>query len=289
MASLQEQLHQTLQSIKSDAAQYGALISKGASFAGVDQGIDFTGGPASVYALGAGTVERIASRGSGWPGQGALLTYRINDGPLAGRHVYVAEDFTPDPSLKVGSPLQKGQSLGIATGSGLAPGIEVGYADPSGRAFGSSTGGPQVLGRQFDSDVRALSSGVKPTLDPHAGFTIQSANQGAGQSTLGKIAGGDLGPSGIDVLGGIGDTLAAPKKLFEFITSWRFAEVVGGFLLLIVGLVLLGRQFGLSLPSGPLPATSVERRTQMVSHTLEADRPAPRRPSAALDYGEVPF
>lgn len=52
------------------------------------------------------------------------------------------------------------------------------------------------------------------------------------------------------------DTLTKPFKSVEqaltFLTSWRFAEVVGGFALLVVGLVLLGKQFGVNAPT-PVP------------------------------------
>lgn len=51
------------------------------------------------------------------------------------------------------------------------------------------------------------------------------------------------------------DTVLGPinsvEKLISFLTSWRFAEVVGGVLLLVVGLVLLGKQF-----TGPVAGTA---------------------------------
>jgi hypothetical protein len=46
-----------------------------------------------------------------------------------------------------------------------------------------------------------------------------------------------------------GTALNSVSGLISFLTSWRFAEVIGGVILLIIGLVLLGRQFGVSPPS----------------------------------------
>lgn len=56
------------------------------------------------------------------------------------------------------------------------------------------------------------------------------------------------------------DTVLGPidsvEKLISFLTSWRFAEIIGGVILLIIGLVLLGKQF-----TGPVAgaATSVAK------------------------------
>ena len=107
---------------------------------------------------------------------------------------------------------------------------------------------------------------------------------------------------------------AAFGKAFDFATSWRLAEVVGGFILLVVGLVLLGRHFGMR-PPAPAPVNSAadtaastfafepghaayassqrssrqgtgRRRTRSV--VLEADRPAPSRGSSGPG-DEIPF
>lgn len=60
------------------------------------------------------------------------------------------------------------------------------------------------------------------------------------------------------VASGIGSALTAGERAFAFVTSWRFAEVLGGFFLLLLGLVLLGRQFGLRTPApGPLAAAAM--------------------------------
>lgn len=153
-------------------------------------------------------------------------------------------------------------------------------------------------------------AGIRPPIVDASGNVTPggvSAVAAAGGSEGVSAVGGDLGTFKGAVTGGViaeGSALATGAgqlakpftNWFDFVTSWRFAEIVGGFLLLIVGLILVGRSFGLSTPRTPLDRyadrmpTSREgtpRRTK--SYTLEADRPAPKRPAASYDYGEVPF
>ncbi len=139
---------------------------------------------------------------------------------------------------------------------------------------------------------------VGETAAEKAAGSLQSPLTGAGNAI------GDVGGKIVDAtgLGGVKD----------FLTSWRFAEVVGGFLLLIVGLILLGRHFGIRPPvPGPIGAAATgvdstfqfapgERdyaasqptsrparaRTERVS--LPADRPAARRP-AVRTADSVPY
>jgi hypothetical protein len=49
----------------------------------------------------------------------------------------------------------------------------------------------------------------------------------------------------------VSNPLKTAEAFFAFVTSWRFAEVIGGALLLLVGVALLGKQFGLSVPLPP--------------------------------------
>src|SRR5579859_5063258 len=108
-------------------ADWFARLVPGATFAGPDQGLDFTG-RAPVYALGPGIITRLQSSGSGWPGQCGILVYLLTGGPSAGRYIYTAEDFSPAAGLAVGQKIKQGQQIGLATGAGLAPGIETGFA-----------------------------------------------------------------------------------------------------------------------------------------------------------------
>lgn len=82
------------------------------------------------------------------------------------------------------------------------------------------------------------------------------------QAQTGSI-GTPLGSTSIYQSSGAQAAVGAGKKavssaegLISFVTSWRFAEVVGGFVLLVVGLLLLGRQFGVD---GPGAATVAAR------------------------------
>ncbi len=124
------------------------------------------------------------------------------------------------------------------------------------------------------------------------------------------ITGSGGGPSVKGALSGVTDWLESP---FKFLTSWRFAEVVGGALLMLVGLVLVARQFGVGVPNLPGPAgaatnaaestfqfqpgeraysaaqtTSRQRRPRMESYTLDADRPAARSSSPAMSEA-IPY
>lgn len=137
---------------------YGALAGAGLTYAGPDQGVDFTGkgvvrAPADIQ------ITRVGSH-TGWSGEGNLLVGKILSGPGKGKYTYVAEDFTPAGHLKPGSVVRQGEPLGQATGSGKAPGIEAGFAqNPQGQAYGTThdgkPGGPEpTYGRQFEQYLR---------------------------------------------------------------------------------------------------------------------------------------
>lgn len=169
-----------------------ALISNSARYAGPDQGIDFTG-PGHVFALTECVITVVQASGSGWPGQGAKLVYRMLNIPRGAprppsSYVYVTEDFTPRPGLRVGDHLTRTSWLGDATGSGRAPGIEVGFAQgPTGQAFGTihdgKPGGPApVWGQRMAQFVTALSGSLgAPPPAPSSGQ--RGAPTGAGGPT----------------------------------------------------------------------------------------------------------
>lgn len=139
---------------------YSALTS--ATFAGPDQGIDFTG-PGPIYALADGVITRVQTSGSGWPGEGAIIVYRMTSGARSGQFVYMAEDLRPTGGMAAGQAFKQGDKLADATGSGRAPGIEVGFAqNAQGQAFGTvhdgKAGGPSpVHGNEMGNFVQQLS------------------------------------------------------------------------------------------------------------------------------------
>lgn len=76
-----------------------------------------------------------------------------------------------------------------------------------------------------------------------------ATSQGTGESPLSNapIVSGPAGAASA-----VGSALSYPAKIWAFVTSWRFVEIVGGFFLLLVGLYLLGRQFGIQAPTPPV-------------------------------------
>jgi hypothetical protein len=96
-----------------------------------DMGKDF-GGAGDVRAIGRARITRVETN-SGWPG-GGLIVYELLDGPMAGRHVYVAEYIRP--TVRRGQVVQKGAVIGYATGGG----IETGWATASGQALSAARG-----------------------------------------------------------------------------------------------------------------------------------------------------
>jgi hypothetical protein len=131
---------------------YEALVNGALKFAGIDQGIDFTG-TGTVHAIADGVIERLQRSGSGWPGSG----------PGAGKRVYVAEDYAIDAGLRPGSSVRAGQLLGRVN-SGY-PGIEVGWAQPSGSPvapLNPNPHSPKPAGVDFNSFIHKLSGSAPP-------------------------------------------------------------------------------------------------------------------------------
>jgi hypothetical protein len=159
---------------------YEALVNGALRFAGIDQGIDFTG-TGTVHAIADGVIERLQRSGSGWPGRGALLVYRITSGPASGKRIYVAEDYAIDANLRAGSSVRAGQLLGRVN-SGY-PGIEVGWAQPSGSPvapLNPNPHGPKPAGVDFNSFIRKLSGSAPP-----AGTSAPSLDSPASSTSLG--------------------------------------------------------------------------------------------------------
>ena len=125
----------------------------------IDMGVDF-GGSGPVYALGDAVVTGATTGSAGWPG-GGWITYRLTDGPDAGRMVYLAEDVTP--TVQTGQRVTSGTV--IATMFNGGGGIETGWAMPDGssaesqlpEAGGISGGGPfpTMIGLNFEEMLQA--------------------------------------------------------------------------------------------------------------------------------------
>lgn len=52
-----------------------------------------------------------------------------------------------------------------------------------------------------------------------------------------------------DPVGAVTGAAGSVEDAFKFLTSWRFAEIVGGFALVLVSFYLIGRQFGIAPPA----------------------------------------
>jgi hypothetical protein len=126
----------------------------------IDMGVDFAGsGP--VFALGDAVITNAEGNSGGWPG-GGWITYRLTDGPDAGKVVFVAEDVTP--AVQVGQHVSS--STVVANMFSGGDGIETGWAMPNSasaesqlpEAGGISGGGPfpTMIGLNFEELLQTL-------------------------------------------------------------------------------------------------------------------------------------
>lgn len=215
---------------------YAGVVGNGAQYAGVDQGVDFTGA-FDVYAIADAVVTRVVRGGSGWPGEGAVVNYRITSGPRAGSYVYVAEDFAPAASLRVGQAVKKGQTIGRATGSGKAPGIEIGWAQPSGIPT-APLPPPRPANQQttqgFDFFHFITGSAVEGGGGPTGADVNAAARHIPGVAQTESVIGA------VDTVGKFLGRVTDPAYIL------RGLQIVAGAVLVLVGVVLLTRQVALA-------------------------------------------
>lgn len=114
--------------------------------------------------------------------------------------------------------------------------------------------------------VSSIVSGFERPANPEAEIerAISIYNSGGGPRTTGSSVTSDISGAAGAVTGAVGGVvgdITHPFKTIEdaftFLTSWRFAEVLGGFILIVVGLFLLGKQFGLAPPPGVAAAAAM--------------------------------
>ncbi len=238
---------------------YGALVGPGLSFAGVDQGIDFTGS-GDVYAPYGAVVTRVQAGGSGWPGQGAVVNLQILEGPAAGHYLYYAEDLTP--LVKQGQKVTAGQVIAKATGSGQAPGIEIGWAQPSGIPLAPrppARPAPQYTqaGDSFNRFIQAVTDvqthrgggGITGAITGTIGDAASAANSAARH-----VPGVAQVEGAVGAVSSVGDFLG---KLVDPHYILRGLQVLAGGALVAMGVVLLARQVALAadLPDPALLVT----------------------------------
>lgn len=171
---------------RSSRGYYRYPLGAGATVGRIDQGQDF-GGSGPIRAIGRAQVTKIGA--PGWPG-GAGILYKLLEGPLRGRYVYVYEGVKP--SVRVGQQVAAGQVIGqIVPGS--STGIEMGWADAAGTPMSHSeyTEGKETKsGKSFAGFVSLLSNQMLK------GGGVRKGSQ-AEREKIRKLAGEEGGNSGI--------------------------------------------------------------------------------------------
>lgn len=209
----------------------------------IDQGVDFSGdGP--VLAIG-NAVVTDATTSSGWPGAHGWVSYRLLDGPAAGREVFVAEDFRP--SVSPGQTVTAGQPVGTMFSGGSA-GIETGWA--SGRDHlalaqdlgGYSEGDHTAAGDNFDQLLVSLHVPASPGLgSPNRGNSAGLPNWSGNVPGVG----GFFNPAGLT--GGIGGAVSSTvlQTLLDLFgipdikeLSERAGLILFGALLIVAGILI---------------------------------------------------
>lgn len=242
---------------KAGASSFGVFAPE--HFAGVDQGVDFTGAgvipaldPGVVTWVGRGTIIE----GGSYP----VVVYHLTGGPHKGRYVYVAENFTP--TVRVGQQLKRGQPVGRAAGQ--SPYIEQGFNSsatgwnpvaPLGSDPHAPTGPGKAMAAYIGERIGSplTPSGPKPPGPRGPGFGNYPTDP---QATL---TGNATAQAGAAVAGAVGQAAHQIAHPFEAIASFlgkltdpgfwlRALELVGGILLVLIGLYLLARQVGLAQP-----------------------------------------
>lgn len=180
------------------------------------------------------------------------------------------------------NPELGGPGLGTVVAQHGTPAQQIAAIASSGWDSGhyGGLGGPALL-QDFPGGAKAAGGAASST-------PLNSAGTGGGLGIPNPVS-------------GITDVFSSVSSFFSFLTSWRFAEVLGGSLLLLVGLYLLGRQFGVSVPiPGPLgaaasqaPQQPVQARELKTVKVKELDyKPSwsqKRAKSTAQPSNEVPF
>jgi hypothetical protein len=227
-------------------AVVASALSLTAGYAGVDQGVDFTG-KGAIPALAAGRVTDVGSSGIIEGGSYPYVVYQLTSGPYKGRHVYVAENFTP--TVKVGQTVQAGQPIGIAKGS--YPGIEIGFNkaakgwDPQAPLY-PNPHGPKAAGQQMLAYLKSLAHAVPAA---GGGGTVHAVPvslggdiKGAAGAVGGAIAGQVTGP--YDAAKGLFGAAKGAVGTAEAVGS--LAEKVltdPGYIVLWVGFFVVGLAF----------------------------------------------
>lgn len=175
------------------------------------------------------------------------------------------------PSLLQSNPLANAKAAVDLAQGGNGLGNWTTYTSGAFRQYlGGSSGGPAAGGTGQASGGQAP-VGSPPSGWPASGTPVAKLTKAQIMKIANALLNGDVTSAqvnswypGANAHGntwgtglGIPADIRSVGGLISFVTSWRFAEIVGGFVLLVVGLILLGRQFGVSAPGAAAVASRV--------------------------------
>jgi hypothetical protein len=226
------------------AAPAGGLTG----YAGVDQGVDFTG-KGAIPAIAAGRITDVGTETDLEGQHGRYVIERLGNG----EYVYVAENFTP--TVRRGQIVKAGQKIGVNLGvTSQGTGIEIGLNrtpkgwSPVAALSRTDPHGPTPAGEQMLALLKKR--GVKTTGAPSKGG-------GGGGGVLGGVSGFFSGAG--DAIGGaagsVGHSIASPfesaagavRGAYDTATAFgKLAERIltdPGYIFLWVGFAIVGLAF----------------------------------------------
>ncbi len=255
-------------------------------YAGVDQGVDFTGAGA-IPALDQATVTDVGRAHIVEDGTYPVVVYRLNAGPYRGSYVYTAENFTP--TVHKGQHLRQGQSIGHA--AGRYPYIEIGFnKSATGWNAVAPLGGATAAGAAMKKYIYGLIGSAPPVTTP----------VGGGAGGVLNVVSAAANPAGavIGAAGGVTSAATGTAHLLGHLTDPRFwiraLEVVGGGLILLLGAYLLAKQVGLGSDApAPPGADEAEQQAEELRRTfsepagIDTHRPSYRRSTEGVKRDRV--
>jgi hypothetical protein len=212
-------------------------IGRGLKRGRTDMGVDYSGA-GNIRTIGPAEFTEVNRHWKGAFSSGARVVYRLTAGPAAGRYVFVAEDLTPAPGLKVGQRVGAGFTYAHARGTKKGTGIEMGWADPrTGLALSEVRGTDRAAraekfkhgtpeGKDFLSFIR--SAGHRWDLSTPWGLEAFFPTRPGGTIHPGRTGGAWVPPGAYAGLGSVGEWLGVEHSLKAFgIPRAAYKAIVG--------------------------------------------------------------
>lgn len=161
---------------------------------------------------------------------------------------------------RLGMPFASG--IIAAAHAKASPRVEINAIAGSGWDAGhyGGAGGPNLV-NEFESIFGKGSADSKyEAITGFSGAAATATAAGQGGSTIDKVKDAATG-----IPGAIEDAAGEVKSVFDFLFSYRFLEIVGGGALVLVGLVGLMREVGITPPSLPGGATEAAEAAATVA------------------------